>query len=97
MADYVKEEQEENGLDMRSYAKKYVEDNAKEIDGQARLMFDKELERASEDIGLMTRWLDGIVDSNDMVISALIKKFVILDGEVRSENIKVVKIICLMY
>lgn len=83
-----KAEQARTGLDMKSYARKYVEDNAKEIDDQARLMFDKELERASEDIGLMARWLDGIVDSNDMVVSALIKKFVILDGTVRSENIK---------
>ena len=52
-----KAEQVRTGLDIKSYARKYVEDNAKEIDDQARLMFDKELERASEDIGLMTRGL----------------------------------------
>lgn len=67
------------------YAKKYVKENIAAIHQQTKLRFEQELVKAQEDIGFMARWLDTVLNSNDMVVAGMIKDFVIQSEKSRLE------------
>jgi len=71
------------------YAKKYITDNYPELLQLTKLRFEQELIKAHEDIGYLTRWLETILNTNDMVTAAMAKEFVIQYDKGRTESIKV--------
>lgn len=73
---------------LNKYAEDYIAANINELQEQAKNVFRQETEKASEDIGLLTRWLDTVLDSNDMMISAMVKKMVISKGIAREKGIE---------
>lgn len=71
------------------YAKKYITDNYPELLQLTKLRFEQELIKAHEDIGYLTRWLETILNTNDMVTAAMAKEFVIQYDKGRTESIRV--------
>ncbi len=71
----------------KEYAKKYMDENITDIYENTRLRFEQELHKAHEDIGYMARWLDTVLNTNDMVTAAMVKSFVI---EVRTAREKAI-------
>lgn len=69
---------------MKQYAEDYVADNINDLKAQARNIFIEQSEIASEDIGLLTRWLDTVLDSSDMMVATGAKQMVISKDNVRS-------------
>ena len=71
----------------KEYAKSYVNDNITDIYENTRLRFEQELHKAHEDIGYMARWLDTVLNTNDMVTAAMVKNFVIEIRKAREKAI----------
>jgi hypothetical protein len=46
------------------------------IDRMTKLSIEQELMTGSEDVGYITRWIDNLLDSNDMVVSSMVNAFV---------------------
>ena len=59
------------------YAKKYIDDNLIDIYENTKLRFEQELIKANSDIGYMARWLDTVLNTDDMVTAAMVKNFVV--------------------
>lgn len=72
---------------MNEYAEKYIEDNATEIHDQTKLRLEAELLKSNQDIGYLAKWLDTILNTNDMVVAATVKDFVIQHEKSRLEVI----------
>lgn len=71
----------------KKYAEEYMEQNAKLIVQEAKAKMIAEMDTASEDVGLLTRYLDTLLDTNDMVAAAAVKMFVIKNREAREDGL----------
>jgi hypothetical protein len=78
--------EQKDKVTMQQYVDKALSENKAVLEERVDLMFDQELDEASEDIGLIARWMDNLLDSNDMVVSSMVKKYVIENGKVEKQN-----------
>ena len=72
-----------------AYAKEFVLDNYTDLLNLTKLRFEQELIKAHEDIGYLTRWLEPLLNTNDMVTAGMVKDFVIQYNKGRTESIGV--------
>ena len=69
------------------YAEDYIKKNINKLGNDAKNMLRSQMENATEDIGLLSRWLDTLLDTNDMMMAAMVKKFVVKHGESRKATL----------
>lgn len=73
---------------MNKYAEDYVKKNAAELVEQTNTLLQAEMLKASKgDINLLERWLDSPLNTNDVVVAAMIKRFVTIHHQVRQQAI----------
>lgn len=70
------------------YAEEYIEKNIAKLQKDTRTMLRNEMRIASEDIGLLGRWLDTVLDSHDAVVASMVKKFVVQDRIARQQTLR---------
>jgi hypothetical protein len=68
------------------YAEKYIEENITALADEAKALMIAEMETASEDVGLITRYLDTMMDSNDVVTAAATKMLALAKEAARRES-----------
>jgi hypothetical protein len=72
----------------KDYADQYVKENYNDIKKQTRLALEVQNKIASEDVSVIERYLDTMLDTNDMVLAAAVKQIVIKDGIARRKAIE---------
>jgi len=77
------------GKTMKQYVDEFMVENKAILEERIEINLNSELDVASEDIGLIYRWLDNLLDSNDAVIAALVKKYVIKSEVTRQEDLTI--------
>jgi len=80
-----KKEKEETPLE--EYQAKYLAANDEQIKLKTEESIRKELLKAEWDINFLGRWLDNLLDSPDLVVQAMVKKFSLTDEQSRYESI----------
>lgn len=75
-------------FDVDNYINEQLELRKDQIATLTKNTVQKELEKASRDIGYMERWADNILDSPDVVISAMVKAFQETMYKARKEKIE---------
>ena len=72
----------------KEYVEKYLNEHEEDIQEETRSLMRKELIKASRDIGVLTRWIDNLLDSSDPVTAAMVKAFVFADERSRLEKLE---------
>jgi hypothetical protein len=73
------------GMTEDEYVRTKLNENGENIEEETQFAILKELKKAGQDIGTLTRWADNVLDSPDAVVGALIKAFVSKDDQARIE------------
>ena len=79
---------ERNGVTPERMADDYIAKNIVAINKQTEAMLRAEMDVASDDIGLFARWADTVMDTNDDVVAAIVKKIVVADRTARNEYLE---------
>ena len=77
-----------NGITEIEYVDKAIDENEEDLQQRTKTLLRKELKKASRDIGLLTRWLDNLLDTKDPVTAAMVKAFVYADETARIESLE---------
>ena len=65
------------------YVDHAIDENEEDLQARTKTLLRKELKKAGRDIGVLTRWLDNLLDSTDPVTAAMVKAFAFADEEAR--------------
>ena len=72
----------------KEYVNNYLNENEESLEQETKDLLRKELAKASRDIGVLTRWIDNLLDTKDPVTAAMVKGLVYADEEVRLESLE---------
>jgi hypothetical protein len=67
----------------QQYVENKLNENKETLEQQTKVLLRVEVKKASRDIGVLTRWLDNLLDSTDPVTAAMVKAFAFADEESR--------------
>jgi hypothetical protein len=70
------------------YVDHAIDEEGETLDQRTKTLLRKELKKASKDIGILTRWLDNLLDSSDPVTAAMVKAFAFADEDARIGGIE---------
>lgn len=76
------------GLTEAEYVDKALDERAEDLDIRTKNLIRAELKKASRDIGVLTRWIDNLLDSTDPVTAAMVKGFAFADENSRIEALE---------
>lgn len=71
----------------KDYVEKAVTEQGEDLKMRTKNLIRVELKKASNDIGLLTRWMDNLLDTTDPVTAAMVKAFVYRDEEARIQSL----------
>ena len=80
---------EQAEISMEDYIKREAKGNYSTIKERTKTLLRFELKKASKDINVLTRHLDNMLDTRDVIASAMIEKITITDYEARKGSIEV--------
>ena len=72
----------------KEYVNNYLNENEESLEQETKDLLRKELSKASRDIGVLTRWIDNLLDTKDPVTAAMVKGLVYADEEARLESLE---------
>ena len=76
-----------DGMTEHEFVDKAINENGDNLEIQTKNLIRAELKKASRDIGVLTRWIDNLLDSSDPVTAAMVKAFAMADENSRIETL----------
>lgn len=80
--------EERKNIPFEEYAAKEIKLSEEDIKYQTETLMRAELKKASEDVNYLTRWLDNMLDTPDVAISAMVRAMVIQSEKSRLDGLK---------
>jgi hypothetical protein len=81
-------ESEKTNLTLDKFISDSLAENEATLRERAELVIRNELKKASKDINLISRWLDNILDTPDVVVSAMVKTITLKHEEARLKSLE---------
>lgn len=87
--DYNKlNKEEKQKLTVDEYINQRLKDDSTTLQEKTRQAVMQELVKAYGDVGQLTRWLDNVLDSPDLIVSAMVRAFADTDRQSRLERVE---------